>query len=836
MSKYDLTLLKDAASTRWQALIAKIAGVDPFILDGEHHACPKACSPDMGGKDRFNMARDGSGGVHCNRCQPGTGDGFGTIQWLTGLDFAAAVEAVAKEIGMKPSDPKKRRKADPAENLEFIEWLDITAMFWCKKKPPITIEAIRAIGGKLAHYRNQYLVVAIPVWGAQLCTNPPVGWVIYQTNGNMLPTWTAGSKTPEWRKVKITSGSEPGIIAKISDLEAKKFSGRVWKMEGPTDLLTLLSIAPNESAFTTASGAKEEPLDWIVNLCTGHEVFVVHDADIPGQQGATWVENRNGSRPGWAPALAQVAKSSANVKLPFEVTENEGPDFRDFVKNGGTFDELLDMSATAEQFKKQELGLAKQILEDEDDPHRLARINLANYESGFNGRLIYYRDEWFKFKDGQYRKIDINELKSKVCAAIRREFELSWHEKARNGKAEPIKKVTRSLVANVVGAMESMCSLPSSVKMPSWLPDRSQRHYLSMKNGILDLEAVFASESEEKYLLKHSPNWFSTFKLDYEFDLSAECPKWQEYLAYSMDNDIERINILQEWAGYLLTTQNDHQRFLVLEGEGGNGKTVYFAAMTAMLGEDNVSHVSIENFDGRFELGTTLGKAANISGDAGEIDMVAEGVLKQFTGGDVMHFDRKNLQPISARPTAKLMAAWNTRPRIRDKSRGLWRRMLLVPFNRKIPESRRIFGMDKPGWWIESGEAPGILLWALVGLHRLMKQKGFSNSEVVDAAMNEYREESNPAIEFFESFQESEDSSIDSGRAYDLYNYWCRKNGCKPLGHTQFGKELKRFFPGVDKVRVRDDGKLNWKLKGIKWAVDSVASQPVNGDAFSLIN
>lgn len=269
------------------------------------------------------------------------------------------------------------------------------------------------------------------------------------------------------------------------------------------------------------------------------------------------------------------------------------------------------------------------------------------------------------------------------------------------------------------------------------------------------------------------------------------------------------MDVLQEWAGYLLTNSNDLQKFLVLEGDGGNGKTVYFAAMTAMLGEANVSHVSIENFEGRFELGTTIGKMANISGDAGEIDQVAEGVLKQFTGGDIMQFDRKNQDPISARPTAKLMAAWNSRPRIRDKSRGLWRRMLLVPFNRAIPQSRKVLGMDKPGWWIEKGEAPGMLLWAIVGLERLRQQGEFTRSASVRRAMAEYQQESNPVLRFFDETVELlppdqiateerkelvDQVAIDANDLYLRYKSWCGEEAIKPLAKQNFGKAVSRQF------------------------------------------
>jgi len=79
-----------------------------------------------------------------------------------------------------------------------------------------------------------------------------------------------------------------------------------------------------------------------------------------------------------------------------------------------------------------------------------------------------------------------------------------------------------------------------------------------------------------------------------------------------------------------------------LEGAGSNGKTVYLAGIEGILGFDNCSFVSLEMFGERFQINSTLGKLANICGDVGELDKVAEGHIKQFTDGNPMQFERKN--------------------------------------------------------------------------------------------------------------------------------------------------------------------------------------------------
>ena len=129
-----------------------------------------------------------------------------------------------------------------------------------------------------------------------------------------------------------------------------------------------------------------------------------------------------------------------------------------------------------------------------------------------------------------------------------------------------------------------------------------------------------------------------------------------------------------------------------------------------------MANVPLEVFGVRFQLTHTLGKLANFCGDAGEIDKVAEGHVKAFTSGNRMNFDRKGEAPIDATPTARLMVSCNNVPRFSDRTDGIWRRMVLVPFRTKIQPHERIIGMDKREWWEASGELPAIFNWAAAGV------------------------------------------------------------------------------------------------------------------------
>jgi len=189
-----------------------------------------------------------------------------------------------------------------------------------------------------------------------------------------------------------------------------------------------------------------------------------------------------------------------------------------------------------------------------------------------------------------------------------------------------------------------------------------------------------------------------------------------------------------------------------------------------------------------------------------------------------MAFDRKGLPLVNAAPTAKLMVAWNTRPRFKDRTDGVWRRMLIVPFNKKVSEDRKVRGMDKWEWWVEQGEASGILLWAIAGLDRLTDQGEFTHSDVSQMAVDDYRAESNPASEFLRDFVEPGEGKILTSLLYRLYANWCQKQGYRPLGSRMFGKEVRRIFPKSERIRARDGGGLSWFNSNLVFSVDEIES------------
>jgi len=754
--------------------------------------------------------------VRTGRYKDAGGSGLSLSLW----DFAAqfgpfsawqdARKHFADKVGAKL--PRGRPPVDPAQHLQFQPWNHALVARWCLEKPGVTPEAVQAFGGRLARYREQYTCVALPIFGPGSVEVDPVGWVLCQTNGKPLPVFQRAGPT-RYVKYKTTAGSDSGLIGlatlrRLTGNEGPPAAGAlIWKTEGPLDALAVWSAMPAEIrnrhlVITTAGGATEHPKPWMGGIFAGWPVAVIPDADEPGQAGGQQ----------WAEWFASVAGASKIVKLPYPVAPYHGKDVRDWLSEENTYAELIELakaSPIVEPPADQPTTL--RIIEADDDPHRLARLYREKYctHDGLQ-TLAYWRDEWCQWDGRRYRHTSDTILRGRLNRAIKQEFDtlnLAEQESPQDGQEPPeCRKVTITVVANVRAALAAEVAVDAEIEEQGWLePTDRSGACIALQNGILDIDALLAGRDD--CLIPHTPLWFSPICLPFPFDPEADCQLWKRILAENLEGDADRLALLQEWSGYCLVPDTSEQKFLFCEGEGANGKSVYFAAIEAMLGEENVSHVGLEKFGDRFALSSTIGKLANIVAEVGELDKAAEAQLKQFTGGDRMTFDRKGISSVEVTPTARLMLAANNRPRFVDRSAALWRRMFVVPFRVEVPTEKRIKGMDKPKWWRASGELPGIFNWALAGLHQLRTQSGFTMPKLCADALEDYRMESNPAQSFLEETCEAaEHGSIFCHELYAHYKKWCGTNGYRPLGERQFGKEVRRKFPAATKRQTRFNG------------------------------
>lgn len=820
MARYNIDTVKQAASGRWPEIFAALTSTTFDIFDGRHHACPKC-----GGKDRFRFLDDEAGACLCNQCfSTKNGDGFAVLQWLTGNDFKWSLEAVAGHLGINPEKGSKQR--NPAEHLEFLPWNPTIVGLWCLKKKPIKPDAVKAIGGKVAKYRKQYTVIAIPVWGPSLQESDPVGWVLYRADGGDLPTWPKRGADPVWVKMLTTYGSDAGIMFGEVPFGS---DDPIWKTEGPGDLLALMSVKPGVPCFTNSGGAGQQPQEWISKSCESKVVFVIHDADKPGQDGATWKIRSDGNRrPGWCPKLALLSEEVRNVTLPFPVELSNGPDLRDYFAGGGTWDGLIERAESAEVFDEDPEAGEPDETEHPDDPHRLARVNLARYEE-VGRTLRFWKGTWYSFRGTHYEEIEPDHLVARINMSIKSEFDRirkAEHEKyiewKRSSKYDPDKdkgppksrKVTDSLVKNVCQATKGMQIMGQSTKIETWI-NGGPSNCVSCKNGILDIGSLVDVSSPDPVLLEHSQDWFSTISLPYEYDESADCPEWQSFLQDIFNGDSESIAVLQMWMGYLLVkSDNLLNKIMFIIGKPRSGKGTILKVIRSVLGEQNIATPTISEMAEKFGMEGLIGKSAALIADARLSKRTDETIVTErllsISGNDPQNIQRKYKATLAGyKMNTRFTLFSNLLPRLQDLSAAFVTRCVFLHTPNCYLGREDVHLFDR----LEA-ELPGILNWCIAG--RMMLEDGnwrIKQPESGQGLVKEMNSIISPVKMFItETCVVSLDREYATTDLFEMWERWCRENDIVHVGNIQsFSRKLKATEPLVDTTQ-RKGNSSRWRV------------------------
>jgi len=223
-----------------------------------------------------------------------------------------------------------------------------------------------------------------------------------------------------------------------------------------------------------------------------------------------------------------------------------------------------------------------------------------------------------------------------------------------------------------------------------------------------------------------------------------------------------------------------------------------------------VTHVPLDALGAEFRLFEMMGKLANIASDMKRMDKMEEGRLKELVSGEPLQVNRKFKAPLTMVPTARLIFACNELPPINDRSDGIWRRMIAMPFNRQFSEAER--DLDRAERL--RAELPGIFNWALAGAMRLFEQGGFTRCQVCAHCAGEHRQHSDSFLEFWEELVEVGDGKrVSTDEFYQAYVQYCQNNGRYPKGNAEIGKQILRK-PGVSKAR-RSVGDRKYEYRGI---------------------
>ena len=247
--------------------------------------------------------------------------------------------------------------------------------------------------------------------------------------------------------------------------------------------------------------------------------------------------------------------------------------------------------------------------------------------------------------------------------------------------------------------------------------------------------------------------------------------------------DAAMRGFLQRWFGLSMTALTGDQKLVFLYGHGANGKSVLVELMARMLG-DYAATAKIESLTGQNRRGGSdatpdlvplMGARMVRAAEPEQGERMKEGIIKELTGGEPILVRALHSDFIEVAPKFKLTISGNHKPEIRGTDDGIWRRVLLAPFDVQIPEAERDLNFGAKLW----EERAGILNWMVAGLIDYL-EGGLQPPEAIVAATQMYREESDPVGSFLSECAEVSGGEADFTPSKELvqaFHFWLEERG-----------------------------------------------------------
>ena len=302
---------------------------------------------------------------------------------------------------------------------------------------------------------------------------------------------------------------------------------------------------------------------------------------------------------------------------------------------------------------------------------------------------------------------------------------------------------------------------------------------LNLINGAIEII------EEEPYFIfrEHRENDYCTYCLDYPYIPGAYSQGWLNFIESVTDGDEKRQAFLQEFAGYILYPDNRIHKCAALIGNGSNGKSIYFNALSNLFGKNNTSNVSISKLSSDFQAIQLLGKMLNIASE-NKIDFYgAEETFKQVISGDDIFACYKGKDYISFKPRAKMIVSLNNMPKFNDNSNGLTRRFAFIEFPLQFVEvpkkpNERLLDRTLEGKFAENSHLTGILNWVLDGYIMVRRCGYITETREHEEQLQVFIEESDPTTTFVKELSITQRTPY--AETYQIYKTWCADNGYKP--------------------------------------------------------
>ena len=295
---------------------------------------------------------------------------------------------------------------------------------------------------------------------------------------------------------------------------------------------------------------------------------------------------------------------------------------------------------------------------------------------------------------------------------------------------------------------------------------------------------------------------------------------WDDCLNLIFCNDRELIDYVQMICGLAAIGQVFLEALIIAYGSGRNGKSTFWNVIARVLGlySGNISADTLTvgcRRNVKPEMAETKGKRLLIAAEMQEGARLNDSTVKQLCSTDDIFAEKKYKDPFSFTPCHTLVLYTNHLPRVSASDDGIWRRLIVIPFNAKI-EGKSDIKNFADHLYHNAGDA--ILSWIIEGAKKVIDADyKFKLPECVQRAIDEYRVQNDWFNHFLEDKCEVDPSYRESSNSlYQAYRNYCMDTNeyvrsttdfyfaLEKAGFTKLNLSGRKFIKGL-RIKV-DDG------------------------------
>lgn len=272
---------------------------------------------------------------------------------------------------------------------------------------------------------------------------------------------------------------------------------------------------------------------------------------------------------------------------------------------------------------------------------------------------------------------------------------------------------------------------------------------------------------------------------------------WLDSLAVTFGGNAELVGYVQRVCGLAAIGKVLIEALIIAYGDGNNGKSTFWNTIARVLGsyaETISSEVLIagKKNNAKHEMAETRARRLLIAGENDEGVRLSTSSTKQLASTDKIAAEKKYKDPFSFTPSHTLVLYTNHLPRVGAMDTGIWRRLIVIPFEQTITPS-----VDIKNYADHLYEKAGgaVLAWIMEGARAIHAENyHLTPPQQVVAASEAYRAANDWFAHFLEECcQVGQGLSEQSKDLYDAYRSWA-------IGRGEYVRSTSDFYAAVEKA------------------------------------